>query len=108
MRKLVILFIIGCLPVLCIGQGTVRGKITDKNGEPLIGAAVVLKSSPGIGVTADFDGNYSLKLKDATPQILVITFLSFKTVELPVAPKNNEVLVKDLVMESSAQSVSEV
>jgi len=108
MCKHLLIFVLGFLPVICFGQGTVRGKITDKNGEPLIGAAIVLKSNPGYGVTADFDGNFSLKLKDATPQVLVITFLSFKTVEIPVTLKNNEVIVKDIVMESSSQEVSEV
>lgn len=108
MRKLILFFVIVLLPALCFSQGTIRGKITDKNGETVIGASVVLKSNPGYGVTADFDGNYSLKINDATPQVLVISFISFKTIEITVNPLNNEVIIKNFVMESSAQSVKEV
>ena len=42
---------------LAFSQGTVRGKITDKNGETLIGATVVLKSKTSVGSVTDFDGN---------------------------------------------------
>ncbi|MBK8587125.1 MAG: carboxypeptidase-like regulatory domain-containing protein [Bacteroidetes bacterium] len=48
-----------------LGQGTVRGKITDENGESIIGAAIVLKSKPTVGIVTDLDGNYSLKITDS-------------------------------------------
>ena len=41
-----------------IGQGTLRGKITDKTGETLIGASILLKSNPSVGIVTDFDGYY--------------------------------------------------
>ena len=90
------------------GQGIVRGKITDKNGETIIGASVVLKANKGIGVVTDFDGNYSLKITDATPQALIISFVSFKTIEETVNPLNGEVVIKNFVMQSAAQEVGEV
>ncbi len=89
-------------------QGIVRGKITDKNGETIIGASVVLKANKGIGVVTDFDGNYSLKITDATPQVLIISFVSFKPIEETVNPMNGEVIIKNFVMQSAAQEVGEV
>jgi len=94
--------------VQSMGQGTLRGKISDKNGETLIGATVVLKLNPGIGVTADLDGNYSLKINDSTPQIIVISFVSYKTIEFPVTLKNNQIIVKNFVMESASFEVEAV
>lgn len=89
-------------------QGIVRGKITDKSGETLIGATVVLKSNPSVGSVTDFDGNYSIKIADATPQTLVITFISYKTLEEVVNPHDGEVIIKNIILQSSANEVKTV
>lgn len=83
-------------------QGVVRGKISDKNGETLIGVTIVLKTNPGVGVTTDLDGNYSLKIKDSTEQTIVISYISYETMEEKVHPRNGEVIVKDFVMHDAA------
>ena len=43
---------------------TVKGKVLDANDEPLIGAAIVLKSQSTVGTVADFDGNFTLEVPD--------------------------------------------
>ncbi len=44
-----------------LGQGIIRGKMTDaQTGETLIGANVVIKN-PYKGAMADIDGNYTLE-----------------------------------------------
>lgn len=109
MKKIIfsILFIICCIS-FSFSQGIVRGKITDKNGETVIGATVLLKSNKGIGAVADLDGNYSLKITDSVPQTLVVSFLSFKTIEETVHPVKGEVVIRNFVMQSSAQEINEV
>ena len=47
------------------GDKTVRGRITDEAGEPLIGAAVVNKTN-GKGVEAGADGTYSIVIRGRT------------------------------------------
>ena len=61
---------------------TVTGVITDsKTGEPLSGAAVLVKGTPN-GVVADNDGNYSISVPaDAT---LGFTTIGFKELEVEV------------------------
>ncbi len=109
MKKLILLTLIALIPFLKTnGQGTVRGKITDKNGETLIGATVVLKSNTSIGSVTDFDGNYSIKISDVNPATLIISFISYKTTEVIVNPKSGEVLVKNFVLESLASEVKTV
>src|SRR5690606_16583708 len=44
-------------------QFTVSGTVTDTQGVPLSGANIVEKGTTN-GVTADFDGNYSLEVAD--------------------------------------------
>lgn len=41
---------------------TVKGTVVDENGEPIIGASVVVAGQAGSGVITDFDGNYSISV----------------------------------------------
>jgi TonB-dependent receptor len=97
-----------CFSTIVNGQGIVRGKITDQNGESVIGATVVLKTDKSYGTTADFDGNYSIKINNVEPQVLLITFISFKTVELTVNPRGGEVIIKNITLYPAAQDVKQV
>ena len=77
---------------------TVTGVITDsKTGEPLSGAAVLVKGTPN-GVVADNDGNYSISVPaDAT---LGFTTIGFKELEVEVKGRTviNVALDPDLEM----------
>ncbi len=58
----------------------IKGVVVDVNGEPIIGASVVEKGNPKNGTITDFDGNYTLKVKNAkTP--LVVSYIGFITQE---------------------------
>jgi TonB-linked SusC/RagA family outer membrane protein len=63
---------------------TVKGVVTDTNGEPLIGVNISVKNMPGFGTITDVDGKYSLKV--TTFSTLVFSYVGFET---------EEVLVKD-------------
>jgi hypothetical protein len=60
------------------GDKTVRGRITDEAGEPLIGAAVVNKTN-GKGVEAGADGTYSIVIRGRT--LLEFSFIGMETVQ---------------------------
>src|SRR5262245_33725166 len=87
---------------ISFGQGTVRGKITDQNGETVIGAAIVLKDNRSVGTVTDFDGNYSLKINDSTAQTLLISIIGSQPIEETVHPVKGEVIVKNYVMKPAA------
>ncbi|MEP7265216.1 MAG: carboxypeptidase-like regulatory domain-containing protein [Bacteroidota bacterium] len=102
-------FVILCLLFInSFGQGTLRGKITDETGETLIGVTVVFKANRSIGAVTDFDGNYSLKFTDATPQTIVISYISYADMEETFSIKNNEVLVKNFTMKPASKAIGEV
>lgn len=89
-------------------QGTLRGKITDENGETLFGVRIFLKNNKTIFTSTDFDGNYSLKIAESTPQTIVVSYTSFETIEEIIKLANNEVLIKDFTLEPEASEIKEV
>lgn len=62
-------------------QRTVKGIITDKQGESLVGVKVVEKNTSN-GVITNLNGEYSIKVSQYA--VLVVEYLGYKTVELPV------------------------
>ena len=65
--------------------GTVKGQVVDANGEPIIGASVLVKGTTN-GTITDFDGNFTLN--NASKGILVVSYIGYKTQEVPVNEKN--------------------
>jgi TonB-linked SusC/RagA family outer membrane protein len=61
---------------------TVKGKITAENGDPLVGASVVVKGTTN-GAITDLDGNYSLSVPDGKA-ILVVSFVGYDSKEVAV------------------------
>lgn len=69
---------------------SVTGKVTDKEGEPVVGASVLVKGTSN-GIVTDVDGNFALKdvPADAT---LRVSFLGYHTRNVKVDGKNNLLL----------------
>lgn len=61
---------------------TVKGQVVDANGEPIIGASVMVKGNSSNGTITNIDGNFSLN--DASGGILVISYIGYKTQEIVV------------------------
>lgn len=67
-------------------QVTVTGKVEDTMG-PVIGASIVEKGVASNGTITDIDGNFSIKVNpNAT---LVVSFIGYKMVEIPVKGQRN-------------------
>ncbi|MCC8170502.1 MAG: SusC/RagA family TonB-linked outer membrane protein [Parabacteroides sp.] len=79
-------------------ERTVSGVVTDENGEPVIGAAVVVKGTT-IGTTTDIDGIFRLAIP-ADAKTLQFTYVGMKTVELPVSEKSqyNVIMKTDAIV----------
>jgi outer membrane receptor protein involved in Fe transport len=104
-------FILLCLfmSTIVLAQGTIRGKVTDENGEPVIGARLSLKDVPSIGTKTDLDGNYSLLINTADEKTLVVTYLGMDTILHRIQLKGDEVLVKDFsLMAYKLRDITEV
>lgn len=80
----------------------VSGTITDSEGVPLAGANVVEKGTTN-GVTADFDGNFSINLADENAT-LSFSYIGYATKEVAV---NGQSTI-NVSLEGSAQGLDEV
>jgi TonB-dependent receptor len=109
MKRSLVLFAFLTLSASVFAQsGFLRGKITDgETGEGLYGATV-MKQGTGIGVVADFNGNYSLALEPGLHTI-VLTFVSYQTQTIEkVDVKSGAVITLDFVMKSAVSELEEV
>ena len=80
-------------------DGKISGTIVDAQGEPIIGANVMVKGTT-IGTITDFDGKYTLEAQ--TGSTLVISYIGFETLEVKAENGQNIRLRED------AQALSEV
>lgn len=78
-------------------QFQVSGTVTDTNGSPLPAANIVEKGTTN-GVTADFDGNFSIQLEDPNA-VLVVSYIGFATKEIAV---NGQPTLNVYLQESTA------
>ncbi|GAB6009785.1 SusC/RagA family TonB-linked outer membrane protein [Dysgonomonas reticulitermitis] len=122
-RKTCLVRVVTCLisfvlPLIVMGQQTnVSGVITDVDGEPLIGASVVIKGTTTSAVS-DFDGKYALEVKDGATAVLIFSFVGYTKQEVAVNRRNiinivlkdnstlEEVVVTALGIKRSDKSIS--
>ena len=83
-------------------QATVRGTVTDKNGQPLPGVTVVVKGTTQ-GTVTDSDGNYSLT-NVSTDATLQFSFVGMRAQEIPVVGKTTI----DVAMTEETVGIEEV
>lgn len=69
MKKIWVGFLMtmGAMPAIAV---TISGTVTDKSGEPLVGATVRVPGS-SLGVTADIDGKFTLTVPENTTEIQI-------------------------------------
>ena len=92
------------LPVVNVAQQSksVSGVVADKSGEPIIGANVVVKGA-NVGSITDFDGAFKIE-NVPSAAILQISYIGFKTQEIPVGSKSSF----NITLEEDSETLDEV
>lgn len=87
MGKIILTFLLLSTSLVSLSQnrGSIQGKITDSEmfNEPLLMAQVSLKNSSRTAQT-NFHGNFELEDIDPGKYILLIRYLGYETLEIPV------------------------
>ena len=84
------------------GKFKITGNVADNNGEPIIGASVVVSGTKN-GTVTDIDGNFTLVSNSETPT-LNISYVGFDTQNIKVRPGQT---VK-VTLKENAQSLEEL
>lgn len=82
---------------------TISGTIYELDGEPAIGATVMVKGT-GIGTAADMDGKYSLSVPESATT-LVVSYSGMATQEVPIT---GSVINVNLQRDAAANELDEV
>ena len=69
------------------------GKVTSKDGNPIPGAAVIVKGT-SIGVVTDSDGLFTLKSPTGS-KTLIFSFVGMKTIEIEISSSSKYMVVLD-------------
>lgn len=80
---------------------TIHGEITDENGDPIPGVNILVKGTTH-GASSGFDGTFELKVSNN--DVLIISFIGYKTEEITVADAKNF----DIQLEQDAENIEEV
>lgn len=104
-KLLLVALLSGVMSLSAFAQGnTLKGKITDSEGEPLIGASIMVKGTT-LGFITDFNGAYELKGLNY-PATIVCSFIGLKDVEITLT--GAETSPYNIVMAESANALDEV
>lgn len=99
MKSKILMLISLCLLTIgsALGQTiTVKGIVTDERGDGVIGATVRLKSDATVGTMTGMDGDFTLKAKQG--ELIIVSYVGYKTQEVAAAPNLNIKLVPDTEM----------
>lgn len=102
-HKLIVMFCLLFSMTIWSQQAQVSGTIISQDDQlPLPGVSVLIKNTQK-GTVTDFDGNFSLQ-NVASDAVLVISYVGFSTVEIPVNGSNSI----DVALKIDAQQLDEV
>ena len=99
----IVVFLLTSLHIQAQSQ-TVTGKLLDAEGFELIGASISIKGKAGQGTISDLDGKYSLKVNDASKDVLIFSYIGMRTQEVPVKGRKEI----NLTLQSDAKALDEV
>ncbi|WP_310397964.1 SusC/RagA family TonB-linked outer membrane protein [Hymenobacter sp.] len=86
--------------------GSVSGRITDEKNEGIPGATVLIDGTT-LGSSSNSDGTYSIQSVPAGPQILVVSFVGFNSVRLPVTVVSGQNAEVSTTLSENATQLSE-
>lgn len=84
---------------IAAAQESISGKVTDKKGLPIPGANIVVQGK-NISAQTDFDGLFKIAAKKG--EILVVSYVSYKTVEVPAS---NNITVELVEVQNELEAV---
>ena len=99
-----IFFLIFLVPLISICQEvTIKGQVTDVNGQPIPGVTILVKNT-STGTSTDFDGLYKLTTKVSPNTIFIFSYVGMTTIEESI---NGRTTI-NITLEESTEALEEI
>ncbi|MHB9056547.1 MAG: carboxypeptidase-like regulatory domain-containing protein, partial [Paludibacteraceae bacterium] len=92
-RNLTLFFMLAMSLSLFAQQRNITGKVVDSNGEPIIGASVLVKGT-NLGVVTNIDGDFKLSVP-GTASVLTIRYVGKNPKEVQITGDVMNVTLED-------------
>ncbi len=103
-----IIMIIFCSLATMAQNGVLKGKLIDKNtGEPLVGAAIVIKGST-IGTITNYDGEYELIDIEPGTYTFSASFIGYSNLDKEVEISSDQTVILDFMLFQDLIGLDEV
>lgn len=79
----VVVALLFCSAATFAQKRTIKGTVSDTNGDAIVGASVIVANMPSVGTITDLDGNFQLETPPQAKQ-LRISFIGMQTVEMSI------------------------
>lgn len=93
--------------VLLAQQGTIKGKVTDSKGDPIVGASILIEGT-SIGTISDVNGDYTLTKVPVGTAKLSVKFIGFLNEEVTVNITENQTTESSFTLIEDLKQLSEV
>ena len=103
--NLILLLLILLFNIPAYAQTNLSGKVTDKNGEVLVGAAVMVKDK-NLGAITDTNGEYSINLSNGKHRV-IYSFIGYKKVSRNIIAKGKPIK-QNVPLTQTAEALREV
>ncbi|MBT8219606.1 MAG: TonB-dependent receptor [Bacteroidia bacterium] len=90
-----------------IGQGTITGKLLEPTGEGVIGANIIVVDTE-IGAVSQLDGSFEIMDVPLGQQTILVSYVGFRDMEIPVNVVSGINALGDIALESSAIGLDEI
>ena len=105
LRRVSLTLMMSLLAMIASAQTTLRGVGVDQEGEPVIGASVLIEGAKvATGTVTDYDGNFILKTNPGAK--LRISFVGYKTVTVQAKDGMRVVLEEESTMLKGVEIVA--
>lgn len=103
-RFIVVMLMINFASEISAQSTSFSGVVEDDQGEPLIGATIMVQEMMNTGTISDYDGSYSLSVEKSGPLTIEVSYTGFSTVTQAVEDGG----VYDIVLSMDALGLDEI
>ncbi len=107
MKRLALLFGILLLGNSLNAQTTIAGKISDREGEGLVGANIFLEGTYD-GATSNLEGVFKLESQEVGPQILCIEYIGFETHKSEISLEGSAIQIAPIELKEAFNELTAV